>query len=95
MSDEYINYGKSGIFKNEDATEENKQPTYRGRIVVDTDIPKGTVLRIAGWENKQGSIVKSIGLSLSSKVGETADDTYKKQSTGQSYDAKVDEDIPF
>ena len=94
MSD-YINYGKSGIFKNEDATEENKQPTYRGRIVVDTDIPKGTVLRIAGWENKQGSIVKSIGLSLSSKVGETADDTYNKQTSGQSYEVKKDEDIPF
>jgi hypothetical protein len=95
MSDEYINYGKSGIFKNEDATEENKQPAYRGRIVVDTDIPKGTVLRIAGWENRQGGVVKNIGLSLSSKVGETADDTYKKQTQGSSYNVDKDENIPF
>lgn len=95
MSDEYINYGKSGIFTNVDANEENKQPNYRGSIEVTQDIPKGTILRIAGWENKQGTVLKSIGLSLSSKVGETADNTYKKQTSGSSYKAKVDEDIPF
>ena len=101
MSD-YINYGKSGIFENEDATQENKQPNFRGRVNIDIDIPKGTVLRIAGWNNYQGQKLKSIGLSLSSKVGETANDsTYDKQKAGKTYTADVDinggddEDIPF
>ena len=95
MSD-YKNYGKSGIFKNDDATEDNKQPHYRGRIEITEDIPRGTILRIAGWENKQGSILKSIGLSLSSKVGETASDSnYKKQTQGSSYNVDKDENIPF
>ena len=94
MSD-YINYGKSGIFANEDATEENKQPHFRGRIEITEDIPKGTILRIAGWENKQGTILKSIGLSLSSKVGETSDNTYKKQTEGTSYKVNEDDNIPF
>tara|TARA_Y100001963_G_C6441821_1_gene291742 strand:+ start:182 stop:487 length:306 start_codon:yes stop_codon:yes gene_type:complete len=101
MSD-FINYGRSGIFLNEDATEENKQPKFRGNIIVDRDIPKGTVLRIAGWENKQGDKAKSISLALSSKVGETASDsTYNKQKSGKAYTTDVDinsgndEDIPF
>ena len=95
MSDEYINYGKSGVFLNQDANSENKQPNFRGSIEVDKDIPKGTILRIAGWENKQGSIVKSIGLSLSSKVGETSENTYKKQSTKKSYEVDSDKGMPF
>jgi len=101
MSDQYINYGKGGIFKNDDATEENRQPQFRGKIVIDKDIPTGTVIRIAGWVNKQGEVVKSLGLSFSSKVGETAadavgsDSNYKKQTQGSSYNVDKDENIPF
>ena len=100
MSD-YINYGKGGIFKNDDATTQNKQPNYRGKLVVDKDIPAGTVIRIAGWENFQGKILKSIGCVFSSKVGETASDAvasdsnYKKQTQGSSYNVDKDENIPF
>ena len=31
----------STLFKNKDATEENKQPHFRGDVTVDHDIPKG------------------------------------------------------
>ena len=93
MSD-YINYGKAGIFVNEDADEKNKRPHLTGTIEITADIPKGTKLRIAGWNNYQGDKLKSIGLNLSSKVG-GEDDTYEKQKDGKPYTAKVDENLPF
>ena len=93
MSD-YKNHGKATIFHNEDADSENKRPNLSGSIEVTEDIPKGTMLRIAGWINKQGEILKSVGMNLSSKIGGEQDNTYKKQTSGTSY--KVDgEDIPF
>ena len=94
MSD-FKTYGKATIYSNEDANEENKRPNLSGSIEVTEDIPKGTMLRIAGWLNKQGENLKSVGLSLSSKVGGESDSTYKKQTSGQSYEVKKDEDIPF
>ena len=51
MANEYKNYGKATIFHNEDANEENKRPNLSGSIEITEDIPKGTVLRIAGWTN--------------------------------------------
>jgi|TARA_R110002020_G_scaffold73787_2_gene189267 hypothetical protein len=93
MSD-FKNHGKATIFHNEDANEENKRPNLSGSIEITEDIPKGTVLRIAGWTNYQGSVIKSVGMNLSSKVG-GEDNTYKKQTSGQSYEVKKDEDIPF
>lgn len=95
MSVEYKNYGKSTIFHNEDANEENKRPHFTGSIDVTENIPKGTKLRIAGWENRQGDVLKSIGLNLSSKVGEESSNSYEEQKGGKNYTAKVDEDIPF
>ena len=94
MSD-YIQYGKSNIFINEDANKENKRPNLSGTIEITEDIPKGTMLRIAGWNNKQGDKLKSIGLNLSSKVGETSDKTYQKQSSGKSYEVSSDKNLPF
>ncbi len=94
-------YGKATIYSNEDANEENKRPNLSGSIEVTEDIPKGTMLRIAGWINKQGEILKSVGLSLSSKVGGESDSTYDHQKAGKSYTADVDtkgeddEDLPF
>ena len=88
----YINYGKSGIFKNEEANAENKRPHFSGSIEITTDIPKGTKLQIAGWENRQGDVLKSIGLSLSSKI-EESENTYEDQKSGKSYN--VDSDVPF
>ena len=94
MSD-FKTYGKATIYSNEDANEENKRPNLSGSIEVTEDIPKGTMLRIAGWLNKQGENLKSVGLSLSSKVGGESDSTYKKQTSGKSYEVSKDEDIPF
>jgi len=94
MSD-YKQYGKATIFHNEDADSENKRPNLSGSIEVTEDIPKGTMLRIAGWINKQGEVLKSVGLSLSSKVGGESDSTYKKLTSGTSYEVSKDEDIPF
>ena len=100
MSD-YKNYGKATIFHNKDADSENKRPNLSGSIEVTEDIPKGTMLRIAGWINKQGEILKSVGLSLSSKVGGESDSTYDHQKAGKSYTVDVgtkggdDEDLPF
>ena len=93
MSD-YKKYGQATIFSNEDATEENKRPNFTGSIDITEDIPKGTKLRIAGWSNKQGEVLKSIGLSLSSKVGESSDNIYNEQKSGGSYKVN-EEDVPF
>ena len=92
---EYNNHGKATIFHNKDANEENKRPNLSGSIEITEDIPKGTILRIAGWTNYQGSVLKSVGMNLSSKVGGEGDSTYKKQTSGQSYEVSKDEDIPF
>ena len=91
---EYNNHGKATIFFNEDANEENRRPNLSGTIEITEDIPKGTILRIAGWTNMQGSVLKSVGMNLSSKVGGEQDNTYKKQTSGKSYQVS-DEDIPF
>ena len=89
---EYIKHGQSTIFSNEDANSENKRPNFTGSLEIKEDIKKGTMLKIAGWENKQGDVLKSIGLSLSSKV-EGSENPYESQKSGQSY--KVDSDVPF
>ena len=91
---EYNNHGKATIYHNEDANEDNKRPNLSGTIEVSEDIPKGTKLRIAGWTNFQGSVLKSVGMNLSSKVGGESDD-YKKQTSGSSYEVSKDEAIPF
>tara|TARA_Y100000401_G_C8187143_1_gene156936 strand:+ start:183 stop:467 length:285 start_codon:yes stop_codon:yes gene_type:complete len=94
MSD-YTTYGKATIFHNEDANKENKRPDLSGSIKITEDIPAGTLLRIAGWSNFQGSVLKSVGMNLSSKVGGESDDNYKKQTSGTSYKVDKDENIPF
>ena len=92
---EYKKHGQATIFHNEDANEENKRPNLSGSIEITEDIPAGTTLRIAGWINKQGNVLKSVGMNLSSKVGGEGDDTYQKQTSGNSYEVSKDEDIPF
>lgn len=92
---EYKKHGQATIFHNEDANEENKRPNLSGSIEITEDIPAGTKLRIAGWTNFQGSILKSVGMNLSSKVGGEGDSTYEKQTSGKSYEVSQDEDIPF
>lgn len=92
---EYVKYGQATIFSNEEANEENKRPNFTGSIDITETIPSGTKLRIAGWANKQGQVLKSIGLSLSSKVGDDSDNTYDNQKSGKSYTTKVDGDVPF
>ena len=92
---DYNNHGKATIFHNEDANADNKRPNLSGTIEVTEAIPAGTKLRIAGWTNYQGSILKSVGMNLSSKVGGEGDSTYQKQASGKSYEVSKDEDIPF
>ena len=104
---EYNKHGQATIFSNKDATEENKRPNLSGSIEIKEDIPKGTILRIAGWLNYQGDndqVEKakdclnkakwSVGMNLSSKVGGESDGNYKKQTSSSSYEVGS-EDIPF
>lgn len=83
---EYINYGKATIYRNEDSNEQNKRPHFSGTIEITEEIPKGTKLRLAGWENLQGTKVKSIGFNLSSKADEAG---------ANQVSSKNDEDLPF
>ena len=91
---EYIDFGKATIYDNADATEENRRPNLSGKIEVTRTIPAGTKLKIAGWYNKQGSVIKSVGMNLSAKsdevgVVESSNNAEPAQSTAK------DEDIPF
>tara|TARA_Y100001951_G_C11037741_1_gene128499 strand:+ start:57 stop:296 length:240 start_codon:yes stop_codon:yes gene_type:complete len=68
---EYKKFGRFTLFKNDDATEENKRPNFTGSMEVTEDIPKGTKLRYAGWINKQGNSVQGISCQLSTTISST------------------------
>jgi hypothetical protein len=100
----YTKLGKSTLFKNKDATEENRQPHFRGDITVDYDIPKGAKIGLAGWLNERGPN-KSLFFAISCKNEElqvsrikpvTMDfdelkDVMEKGSEGKSLDKAVQE----
>tara|TARA_R100000278_G_scaffold56822_2_gene46915 strand:- start:429 stop:683 length:255 start_codon:yes stop_codon:yes gene_type:complete len=50
----YTKLGKATMFVNKDATEENRQPHFRGDITLDHAIPKGAKIGLAGWLNEKG-----------------------------------------
>ena len=62
----YIKLGKSTLYINKDANEENRQPHFRGNITIDHDIPKGSTIGLAGWLNEKGSD-KSLFFAVSAK----------------------------
>ena len=62
----FTKLGKTTLYKNTNATEENKQPHFRGDIEVDFDIPAGTTIGLAGWLNEQGN-KRSLFFALSCK----------------------------
>ena len=62
----FVKLGKTTLYKNTSATEDNKQPHFRGDIEVDFDIPAGTKIGLAGWLNEQGN-KRSLFFALSCK----------------------------
>ena len=79
----FVKLGKTTLYKNNDATEENKQPHFRGDIEVDFDIPAGAKIGLAGWLNEKGN-KRSLFFALSCKEEELE----KEQEDDQS-------DLPF
>ena len=65
----YVKLGKSTLYKNDDATESNKQPHFRGDIEIDFDIPAGAKIGLAGWLNEKGN-KRSLFFALSCKEEE-------------------------
>jgi hypothetical protein len=62
----YTKLGKSTLFVNKDANEENRQPHFKGNIKVDHAIPAGATIGLAGWLNEKGHD-KSLFFALSAK----------------------------
>jgi hypothetical protein len=62
----YTKLGKSTLYINKDATEENRQPHFKGSITLDHAIPKGASIGLAGWLNEKGSD-KSLFFAVSAK----------------------------
>lgn len=65
----YVKLGKVTLYINKDATEENRQPHFRGNISFDQDIPKGAQIGLAGWLNEKGND-KSLFFAVSAKDDE-------------------------
>ena len=62
----YTKLGKTTLFNNDYATEENKQPHFKGDIKLEHAIPKGAIIGLAGWMNEKGA-KKSLFFSVSAK----------------------------
>ena len=62
----YIKLGKTNLYANKDATEENRQPHFRGDIEITEDIPKGAKIGLAGWLNEKGNN-RSLFFAVSAK----------------------------
>lgn len=62
----YTKLGKSTLYINKDATEENRQPHFKGNIKIDHAIPAGATIGLAGWLNEKGSD-KSLFFAVSAK----------------------------
>ena len=82
----YEKLGKATMYVNKEATEENRQPHFKGQVTIDHTIPKGAKIGLAGWLNEKGSD-KSLFFSISAHENEL------KQ---ESLDLKESEDdLPF
>jgi|DEB0MinimDraft_3_1074331.scaffolds.fasta_scaffold185980_1 uncharacterized protein (DUF736 family) len=77
---EYNNEKSGALFKNTKATEENKQPQYRGSVVVE-----GVEYSVASWIRKSKKGVTYMSLKLSEK----------EDSPSSSSSAASDADAPF
>ena len=75
----YVKLGKTTLYKNNDATEENKQPHFRGDIEIDFDIPAGAKIGLAGWLNEKGN-KRSLFFALSCKEEELEQEQEDDQS---------------
>tara|TARA_R100001015_G_C4634646_1_gene201601 strand:- start:1430 stop:1843 length:414 start_codon:yes stop_codon:yes gene_type:complete len=62
----YTKLGKVTMYVNKDATEENRQPHFKGYVKLDHKIPKGAEIGLAGWLNEKGSD-KSLFFAISAK----------------------------
>jgi|9_EtaG_2_1085328.scaffolds.fasta_scaffold08399_7 hypothetical protein len=60
----FTKLGKATMYKNESATEDNKQPHFKGDIEIEYDIPAGAKIGLAGWLNERGN-QKSLFFSIS------------------------------
>ena len=56
--------GKVFLENNDEATEKNRQPNFKGTINVEA-IPEGTELIMSGWIYKKDSKIEGISISLS------------------------------
>lgn len=65
----YVKLGKVTLYINKDATEDNRQPHFRGNITFDQSIPKGAQIGLAGWLNEKGAD-KSLFFAVSAKEEE-------------------------
>ena len=75
----YVKLGKTTLYKNNDATEDNKQPHFRGDIEIDFDIPAGAKIGLAGWLNEKGN-KRSLFFALSCKEEELEQEQEDDQS---------------
>ena len=69
----FTKLGKVTMYVNKDATEDNKQPHFKGRLEVTSKIPSGANIGLAGWLNEKGGD-KSLFFSLSAHDDELGDD---------------------
>jgi len=69
----YTKLGKSTLYINKDATEDNRQPHFKGNITIDHAIPAGAQIGLAGWLNEKGND-KSLFFALSAKDEELSSD---------------------
>ena len=69
----YTKLGKATLYINKDATEDNRQPHFRGDITLDHAIPKGAKIGLAGWLNEKGND-KSLFFAVSAKDEELQSD---------------------
>ncbi|MBP02240.1 MAG: hypothetical protein CMM25_05485 [Rhodospirillaceae bacterium] len=76
----YTKLGKTTLYVNKDATEENRQPHFKGYIKMEHAIPAGASVGLAGWLNEKGND-KSLFFAVSAK-----DEDLK---------AEESEDLPF
>ena len=75
----YVKLGKTTLYKNESATEDNKQPHFRGDIELDYDLPAGSKIGLAGWLNEKGN-KRSLFFALSCKEEELEKEQENDQS---------------
>tara|TARA_R100000278_G_scaffold122941_1_gene110578 strand:+ start:4168 stop:4410 length:243 start_codon:yes stop_codon:yes gene_type:complete len=69
----YTKLGNVTMYVNKDATEENRQPHFKGNIEITKTIPAGAKIGVAGWLNEKGSD-KSLFFSVSAHDDELKND---------------------